>query len=58
MAAVNFFLGIVGVVQVGRILTWQRSEEGKTALKQAEDAKNQAVAAAKGVKDDVKELVQ
>jgi len=58
LAAVNFFLGCVGVVQVGRILSWQRSEEGKTALKQAEDAKNSAVEAAKGVKEDVKELVK
>ena len=27
LAAVNFFLGIVGVIQVSRILVWQQSQK-------------------------------
>jgi hypothetical protein len=36
LAAVNFFLGVVGVIQVTRILRWRMSPEGKAALAKAE----------------------
>ncbi|KAK2751694.1 upf0041 domain protein [Colletotrichum kahawae] len=41
LAAVNFFLGIVGVVQVSRILIWQSSQKsaGEVAQEIKEDAK-------------------
>ncbi|EQB51544.1 hypothetical protein CGLO_08891 [Colletotrichum gloeosporioides Cg-14] len=42
LAAVNFFLGIVGVVQVSRILLWQSSQKksaGEVAQEIKEDAK-------------------
>lgn len=31
LAAVNFFLGVVGVVQCTRILMWQQSQKGLPA---------------------------
>jgi hypothetical protein len=31
LAAVNFFLGCVGAVQVTRIIMWQRSQDGSAA---------------------------
>jgi mitochondrial pyruvate carrier 2 len=31
LAAVNFFLGVVGVVQCSRILMWQQSQKGLAA---------------------------
>ncbi|KAM3075902.1 hypothetical protein ACMFMG_006580 [Clarireedia jacksonii] len=37
LATVNFFLGMVGVVQVTRILLWQRSEEKKSTVERVED---------------------
>ncbi|PQE21263.1 UPF0041 domain protein [Rutstroemia sp. NJR-2017a WRK4] len=51
LATVNFFLGMVGVVQVSRILLWRQSEKNKSALEQVEDkaieAKDKIVNAAK-----------
>lgn len=44
LAAVNFFLGVVGVVQCSRILMWQQSQKSVGDL-------------AKDVKEDVKEAV-
>jgi hypothetical protein len=46
LAAVNFFLGVVGVVQCSRILMWQQSQKG---LPQAvkEDVKAEVNAAVK-----------
>ncbi|KAJ9155671.1 hypothetical protein NKR23_g1810 [Pleurostoma richardsiae] len=41
LAAVNFFLGIVGIVQVTRIAMWQSSQK-KTQLPAAEDVKEEA----------------
>lgn len=38
LAAVNFFLGIVGVVQVSRILMWQSSQKNKTVVDEVKDA--------------------
>ncbi|KAI9744523.1 MAG: hypothetical protein M1818_002052 [Claussenomyces sp. TS43310] len=54
LAAVNFFLGCVGVVQVSRILAWQYSDKGESPKEQLEAAKDSTVEAAKGVKEDVK----
>lgn len=58
LATVNFFLGIVGVIQVSRIVTYNYSVKGQTAEKQLESAKDSAVSAAEGLKDDVKEIVK
>jgi hypothetical protein len=57
LAAVNFFLGVVGVIQVSRILAWQRSVKGQTPEQQLEAAKDSAVEAAKGVTEDIKSAV-
>jgi hypothetical protein len=46
LAAVNFFLGIVGIVQVTRIAMWQSSQK-KTQLPAAEDVKEEAKEAIK-----------
>ena len=48
LAAVNFFLGCVGVTQVTRILMYQRSEQATSARRIAERDANDA---AKTVKD-------
>ena len=52
LAAVNFFLGCVGVTQVTRILMWQKSQEGisagKVAEQDAKDITNTVGAIAKG----------
>ncbi|KAG8168299.1 hypothetical protein KVR01_003988 [Diaporthe batatas] len=48
LAAVNFFLGLVGVVQVSRILMWRNSQKGNTTVADA----------AVEVKDEVKEAVK
>ncbi|CCC10308.1 hypothetical protein SMACR_02884 [Sordaria macrospora] len=39
LAAVNFFLGMVGIVQVSRILLWQQSQKNKTLPAAAEEVK-------------------
>lgn len=57
LAAVNFFLGVVGVIQVSRILAYQRSVKGQTAGEQLEAAKDETIAAAEGVKDKVQAAV-
>jgi len=52
LAAVNFFLGCVGVTQVTRIVMYQRSAEGKSAGEVVEeDAKDVADTAAGVVKN-------
>lgn len=43
LAAVNFFLGIVGVVQVSRILMWQSSQKDKTLAEEVNDEVKDAV---------------
>ncbi|KUJ23393.1 UPF0041-domain-containing protein [Mollisia scopiformis] len=58
LAAVNFFLGIVGVVQVSRIVSYNYSQKGKTATEQLEEAKESAVDVAKGIKKDAIEVVK
>ncbi|KAF7587893.1 hypothetical protein BBP40_006599 [Aspergillus hancockii] len=48
LAAVNFFLGCVGVVQVGRILSYRRSLEQPTT-ESAKNVENEIVDSAKNV---------
>ncbi|KAG2418937.1 hypothetical protein HFD88_002040 [Aspergillus terreus] len=57
LAAVNFFLGCVGVVQVGRIVSYRRSVEGSTkeALK---DVEHEVVDSAKATAAKVEALVE
>lgn len=54
LAAVNFFLGIVAIVQVGRILTWQQEQKKLTGVPVSEQIKEAAVEAKEEVKDKVK----
>ena len=57
LAAVNFFLGCVGITQVTRILLWQRSQTGSTKETLKEDTagiKDAAVGAVKEVESKVK----
>ena len=42
LAAVNFFLGIVGVMQVTRILIWQRSQKKAPVAVEVEKVKADA----------------
>jgi len=59
LATVNFFLALVGVVQVSRILSYQYGSKGKTsAAEQVEAAKDTVVEAAAGVKKDVVDAVK
>jgi len=53
LASVNFFLGLVGVVQVSRILSYNSSQKKLTAGEQIEAAKEGAVESATGLKEDV-----
>ncbi|KAI4091592.1 MAG: hypothetical protein LQ344_004012 [Seirophora lacunosa] len=48
LAAVNFFLGCVGVVQVSRILMWQQSVKNGTAVELVEQDAKDAVRSARG----------
>ena len=61
LAAVNFFLGCVGVVQVSRILTYQRSQKGVNTQEvikdDAKDVKDTVVGAAKEAGATVKSAV-
>ena len=38
MAAVNFFLGVVGVIQVSRIVSYNMSHKGETLGEQVKEA--------------------
>lgn len=57
LASVNFCLGCVGIIQVSRIVSYERSLKKKSPGQQLEAAKDDVVAAAEGVKDDVKAAV-
>ncbi len=48
LAAVNFFLGCVGVVQVSRIMMWQRSVKDGSASELVEQGAKDALKSAKG----------
>ena len=52
LAAVNFFLGCVGLVQVSRIFLWQRSQEG-SSMKAAKQLEHEAVESVKAVASEV-----
>ena len=54
LATVNFFLGIVGVIQVSRIVAYNYSAKGKSL----EGAKEDIVDSAKGLKEDAIEAVK
>lgn len=47
LAAVNFFLGCVGIVQVSRIVMWQRSVKGDAASELVQQDAKDAVRTAK-----------
>lgn len=57
LAAVNFFLGCVGVVQVTRIFMWRRSHEG-SALEAAKDMEHEAADSAKSVAHSAEKAVK
>ena len=52
LAAVNFFLGCVGVVQVTRILRWQSQSKKDTITEVAQQDAEEAARTAKGIVKD------
>ena len=58
MAAVNFFLGLVGVVQVSRIVSYNAAHKGETVGDQIMEAKDDVEGVAKGLKVKVEEAVK
>lgn len=57
LAAVNFFLGCVGVVQVSRIFMWQRSQKG-SSLEAAKELEHELADSAKAVVDKAEDAVK
>ncbi|PYH28663.1 mitochondrial pyruvate carrier family protein [Aspergillus neoniger CBS 115656] len=57
LAAVNFFLGCVGVVQVGRIINYRRSLDGSTAAA-VQDLEQEVADDAKAVATQAKAAVE
>lgn len=57
LAAVNFFLGCVGVVQVSRIFLWQRSQKG-SSLEAAKELEHEAADSAKAVATSAESAVK
>jgi hypothetical protein len=45
LAAVNFFLGMVGIVQVTRILMYNQSQKNKSTVEEVKDEVKAAVSA-------------
>jgi len=58
LATVNAFLGMVGIVQCGRILAYRSSQKSQTPAEQIKDAKDDVVDTAKGIKGDVKSALK
>jgi hypothetical protein len=58
LAAVNFFLGLVGVVQVSRIVTYNMSQKGETVGDQVNEAKVDVKDVAKDLKGTVEDAVK
>jgi hypothetical protein len=58
LAAVNFFLGLVGVVQVSRIVAYNMSQKGETVGEQITDAKEDVKDVANDLKAKVGESVK
>lgn len=52
LAAVNFFLGIVGVIQVSRIAAYNYNKKGESTTEQLEGATEDIVDSAQGLKKD------
>ncbi|KAJ5484842.1 mitochondrial pyruvate carrier 2 [Penicillium diatomitis] len=57
LAAVNFFLGCVGVVQVSRILMWQRSQKGST-IEAVKEIEQEAADSVKSVANEAEKAVK
>ena len=58
MAAVNFFLGLVGVIQVSRIVQYNMAHKGETVSDQVVEATGDVKGVAKGLKVNVEEAVK
>jgi len=58
LAAVNFFLGLVGVIQVSRIISYNATHKGETVGDQVKEAKENVEGVAKGLKVKVEEAVK
>lgn len=58
LATVNFFLGIVGIVQVSRIVAYNMSVKDKGVKEQLVEAKEGAKDVAKGIEKDVVNAVK
>lgn len=58
LAAVNFFLGIVGVVQVSRIMSYNMSQKGQTVDDQLIDAKKDVKDVAQDFKVNTEDAIK
>jgi len=58
LATVNAFLGLVGIIQCGRILAWRSSQKGQAPAEQIKDAKDDVIKTAQGVEADVKSALK
>lgn len=58
LATVNFFLGVVGIIQVSRIVSYNMSVKDKGAKEQFVEAKEGAKEVAKGLEKDVVKAVK
>jgi hypothetical protein len=58
LAAVNFFLGLVGVIQVSRIVSYNAAHKGETVGDQVKEAKEDVEGVAKGLKVKIEEAVK
>lgn len=58
LAAVNFFLGIVGVIQVSRIVAYNMSQKGETVGNQVKEAKEDVKDVATDLQVKVEEAVK
>jgi len=58
LATVNFFLAIVGVVQVGRILNYNYTQKGESAGDQLVEAKESIVETGKKIEKKIENAVK
>jgi len=58
LATVNFFLAIVGVVQVGRILNYNYTQKGESASDQLAEAKDSVVETSKKIEQKIENAVK
>ncbi|KAF4628380.1 hypothetical protein G7Y89_g9776 [Cudoniella acicularis] len=58
LASVNFMLGIVGIIQVSRILIYNYTQKDKTTAQQVEAAKDSVVESAEGIKKEAAAAVK